>query len=1332
MNNQVKILNSNSIFDPFSGPEIEKVIYTTKSQSEIWAGCYLGGKDATRAYNESVCLAFNGLLDVNALEKAIQTLVDRHEALRAAFSPDGIYMSIFRQLMIKIYDYDLSLLDKVSQNTAMKAYINKNANHIFDLVYGPLIKFDLLKFSDSTNHLIITAHHIICDGWSIGILLQDLGTIYSAYTENKVLDLPVAIPFSAYANELQLFSKTEENRESEKFWYEMYHNSVPIVNLPTDNPRPSQRTYKSDRLDFAIDETLLSNLKQLGINVGSSLVTTLLTSFEIFLYQLTGQDDLVVGLPSSGQAGTGMTHLVGHCANLLPLRSKLNINSSFIDYLKQRKTELFDAYDHHQLSFGHLLQKLNIARDPSRIPLVPVVFNIDIGMTDGVKFTNLSYKLTSNPRAFETFEIFVNASGDDKSLVFEWSFNNTLFKPETIKTMMQSFEELLYKIVAAPSQTLEQITFQDFTSHYNKLNATLAEYPKVSLPDLLAIQALKTPNNIAVEYYGQRISYQRLHEQANQMAHYLQSLGITSGDVVAVALPRGPELVISLLAIMQCGAAYLPLDHEYPVARLQYILEDAGSEFLITQKALTAALPKWPNTIMIEDAVGLLDSQPRTKLKTVIDPSNLAYLIYTSGSTGNPKGVAITHRNLVNLLTSIGIEPGIKETDRVLFITTIAFDIAGLELYLPLTKGATLVIANHETARDGRLLLEMIVNEKISILQATPITYQMLIAAGWLQKLPIKLFCCGEALPFKLATELLKRCEQLWNMYGPTETTIYSAKKQIKVDDTLISIGVPIDNTQFYIINKKGKLLPPESIGEIAISGDGVGNGYWKRPQLSTEKFIENPFSKTTNTKLYRTGDLGRLLNNNEIECLGRIDNQVKIRGHRIETGEIEHLLSVIEGINSAVVLAKNDTLIAFIVTATEIKNVDAQIRIWIRELAVKLPSFMVPSEFNILKELPKTLNDKIDRIALLEYKTRTNKQQAYNSPTTKEEMLVAAIWQDYLNVENIDIFSDFFEMGGHSILAVNVMIKIEQETGKRIPLSALFENSTVEKFAKLLDTDNAISSDYLVPTKPIGIKTPLFIIHGAGLNILNFVNIIQHFDSEQPVYCFQGIGPNGYDSWFESIEEMASTYIESILKINPNGPYAIAGFSFGGVVAFEIARQLKAQGKTVSIIALLDTYVDSSYHYKSHTHKKMVRYYDRTYRRLDYLMEMLTSWKSFKLRINAKKNYIEQQYLGINNQLTAEEAIANIEFTKANAMVDKIIDRYHLKPQNIAVDLFRAKDDDGYKLDPIHLGWKKIALKGVRIYDIPGAHINIVAPPNDKILARMLQRILDERHGNT
>ncbi|MFH7000352.1 amino acid adenylation domain-containing protein [Flavobacterium sp. FlaQc-57] len=1317
-------------FNPFS-PEIERVIQTTNSQQEIWSDCIFGGSDANKAYNLSVSLKLKGNLVVDTFERAVDTLVKRHEGLRATFSPDARFMCIFSNVNFEISHNDFSDLPTIEKERSIKALVKEEVNVLFDLVNGPLFRVSLLKVDEFEHLATITIHHIVGDGLSVDIVLEELGTIYSAYIENKEPKLPTAIRFSEFAEKINSFMESSEYKPLEKFWIDIYKESVPVVELPLDHVRPTLRAYNSSRLDFYSDDNIINGLKNIGINAGCSLVTTLLAAFEVFLCKITGQNDLVVGFPSSGNTLYDMRQLIGHCVNLLPLRSKINPEITFSEYLKQRNSELFDAYEHQQVSFGHLLKSFAIARDPSRIPLVPVILTVDLNRTieNEFSFKGLSHEFTLNPREFATFEIQLHLFRTKNGPSFQWSYNTTLFKEETIKKMMYSFEEIMKKIISNANNPLSDLVGGNYLTEYSTLNSTEMSYPNVSLIELLRKQAEITPDNIALEFHDSKTTYQELHKKVNQLAHYLKAQGVESGDFIAVSFSRSPELLYTLLAILQCGAAYLPLDPEYPKDRLEFMLNDSGAKVLLTSKTLFASLPSWPQTLFIEDAIDSLDQYSTQPLANTVSPENMAYILYTSGSTGNPKGVPITHKNLVNFLCSMAIEPGINENDRLLSITTISFDIAGLELFLPLIKGATLIIADHETARDGRLLLELVKSENINFLQATPTTWSMLLDSGWTDALPVKALCGGEAMPADLAKELLSKCDTLWNVYGPTETTVWSSAKQIKADDKLITIGKPIGNTQIYIIDEQGQLVAPGNIGEILIGGDGVAKGYWNRPELTAEKFIENKFSGIKNDIIYRTGDLGKLLPNNEIECLGRLDQQVKIRGHRIEPGEVEQALLSLDGIKSAVVLANENFLVAHIVPDSSLENAENQISLWREALASQLPVQLIPHDFNLLEKIPTTLNGKIDRKALSQYKT--NKKINYTAPRTEEENIVATIWKESLGIEDIDIFSDFFEMGGHSIKGVKVMIEIEKHIGKRIPLSALFKYSTVEKFAKLLNTGTEIYSDCLVPIKAKGNKAPLFIVHGAGLNVLNFVNLSKHFDDDQPIYGIQGTKPKGFEGWYESIEAMAAHYIDAIIKVNPKGPYALAGFSFGGIVAFEMTRQLKAQGKTVSLTALLDSYVDSSYYYGNYRRKQLVRYLDITHRRLDFLKEMLLSWKAFKMRINGKKEYILQRHFGKKVLMTEQEELALQQFIEADGMVKKIVDRYHLKPQNIEVDLFRSIDDDDYKIDPTNLGWKKAALGGVKIHNISGNHLDIVAPPNDKVLARLLQDILDQKHEN-
>ncbi|WP_047245795.1 non-ribosomal peptide synthetase [Maribacter thermophilus] len=1311
-------------FNPFVGPAIEKIIPIVQAQAEVWIACKLGGEDANRAYNESVSLILKGHLNKAGLEDAIQKLVQRHEALRSTFSRDGRFMTVFEELPITPVYKDFSQLDEAEKNRSIKGYLSEDAHYIFDLVEGPLFKIGLLKLSELEHQLVLTAHHIICDGWSTGIMLEEIGSFYSAYTSGKTPDVPEPEMYSSYAEEEQEFIQSKDYIATEQYWLKQYEKSVPTVTLPTDFPRPQLRTFKSNRLDFAIDSDLVADLKKVGIKSGASFVVTLMAAFEVFLYRQTGQDDLVLGLPAAGQSLSGKTQLIGHCVNLLPLRTKIAANIPFNEYLKTRKIALFDAYEHQQFSFGQLLQKLAIARDPSRVPLVPIMFNIDMGMANAVSFDGLDYKLKSNPRAFEAFELFLNATGTEDELILEWAYNSALFSSSTIEQMMVSFKEVLHGIVANPSIEIGNIVKID-TKPYAELNNTVVSYPQLALHELLAEQAQNTPLKQAIKFGDSNISYENLEKQGHQLAHYFIEQGVAPGDYIAVSLPRSIELVVTLIAIMECGAAYLPLDPNYPSKRLEYMLEDSEAKYLITTKNLSSSLKSNSKTLLLEDIFKGLSKYPNASPNIKVDNSEVVYLLYTSGSTGKPKGVPVTHKNLVNFLFSMLQEPGIKETDKLLSITTISFDIAGLELFVPLLKGASLVLTDEETARDSRLLLEVMEDESITMMQATPTTWQMLLDAGWKKPLPIKALCGGEALPIVLAKNILERVDELWNMYGPTETTVWSAVKQISKSDDLITVGKPIANTQIYIVNEHNQLVEPGKTGELCIAGDGVAKGYWKRQDLTAEKFTKNPFESDLGPILYHTGDLAKLLPSGEVQCLGRIDQQIKIRGHRIELGEIEQALDSLDGVQSSVVLLNGDNLVANLIPAHIGDTSTEQINSWKETLREQLPPHMVPQQFNLVQEFPTTLNGKIDRKELLSLLSKKNTATSFVDPSTKSEKIIASIWQECLGIDKINVNSDFFELGGHSLIAVRVMTQLEKETGNRLPLVALLKNPTVKKLAAYMDSE-FITWDSLVPLKPEGNKPPLYIVHGAHHNVFIFNDLAKQLDDDQPVYALQPKGLNGVSEPHDSIDEMAAHYVSEIIASNPEGPYALAGFSLGGIVAFEMARQLREQGKEVKILALFDSYVFPYYYYKNPFKKKVVSFLYLLGRVTFIFLNMFSSAKNFKRRVQLIKLHVSGLFLRMKIGKEKQHEMQHNRSLKMDTMHNQATDRYTIVPQDMVVDLFRAKQDIYFAHDYNLLGWKNIAKKGIRKHMVPGNHIDMFSSPNVEVFANSLQDVLD------
>ncbi|TSD67380.1 amino acid adenylation domain-containing protein [Inquilinus sp. KBS0705] len=1324
-------------FDPFAGPEIQLVAPATEPQIEIWTSCLIGGADASCAYNDSVSIVLTGRFNMDAMLQALQALSERHEALRSVFSGDGKSFIVYKNPPVSIDYHDLAGQSNQQNQLFIQNYNRQSAITPLDLINGPLFKVALFKLSEEEYHLTLLIHHIICDGWSIGVIMQDLSKLYTAFATGAALQLPPALRFSDYAIEETAFATRAEHKQTEDYWVNQFKGSDHLLNVPADNLRPAHRTYKSHRDDFTLDAALVEQVKLMGRKAGASFVTTLMAAYEVFLQEITGQEEIILGLPSAGQSATGNYSLVGHCVNLLALRSFPTPDKTFTAYLKERNSTLLDAYEHQQYTFGSLLKKLNIPRDASRLPLVPVVFNIDIGMNEGIAFDGLKHRYINNPREYETFEIFLNIT-DHKGLTLEWSYNTQLFEAATIKRMMDEFEHLLRQLVKTPDAQIGQIPSMhadELLAQLKEWNNTKVEYPKEKpLHQIISETAAKYPGNIALKYNDETYTYRQLNEQANRLAAVLIANGVKPKDKVAISLDRSAELAVGILAIIKTGATYVPLDPIFPINRINYMLADSGAVVLLTSAAYKGAYQSTATQIVLDDIWPGLDKYPATDPDVKVNGEDLLYILYTSGSTGQPKGVQIAHHNVVNFLYSMQKAPGLTVEDKLLAVTTISFDIAGLELFLPLITGAQIVMAGADASKDGRILLDIINKEKITVMQATPYTWRILIEAGW-DKERIKVICGGEALPMDLAHGILARASSLWNVYGPTETTIWSTLKEITVDDKNISIGKPIDNTGIYILDKFLRPIAPGIAGELYISGAGVAKGYLNKPELTAEKFVADPFEP--GQIMYRTGDLATYTPTVDLMYVSRVDAQVKIRGYRIETGEIEYNLAQQDSIKQAVVIARADNngvdkLIAYVVLTDGAEPTDNQaefINAWRAALKKSVPDYMVPDNFIIIRQMPLTPNGKVDKKSLAaQGPAPTGHSNTYVAPRTDIEKLVADIWIELLGVEKVGIYDNFFELGGHSLIAVQVMARIEKETGKRLPLAILFENSTVEKLALVLNLDGkSITWDSLVSIKPKGNKIPIYIVHGAGLNVLLFNTLANHMDAEQPVYGLQAKGLNGVDEPLSRLEDIAAHYIASIRAQNPNGPYALAGFSFGGIIAFEMARQLEALNLEVKMLAMFDTYAYRTTHYDPF----VTKYYKKGL----YLARQI--WHSATFKDGFKKT-IEYRSRALNRSITRmfwkmkygnkQEQTGFFGYANKIDETNNIASRhYRIQPYDIAVELFRAEVRSFYLDDFEYMGWKPYALKGVKIHKIPGEHNTIFKEPNDKMFAKILQDCLNK-----
>ena len=719
-------------------------------------------------------------------------------------------------------------------------------------------------------------------------------------------------------------------------------------------------------------------------------------------------------------------------------------------------------------------------------------------------------------------------------------YNIELFKPDTIERLIDNFSTLLHSIVANPDQNIAEITILNSDEKHfllQDVNKTDKSYPKDQcVHHLIEDQVLRSPDKIAVKYHEYQLTYDALNKRANRLANFLINNGAGPDKPVGIFMDRGIDMVVALLGILKSGSAYLPMDPMFPKDRLEYMIEDTQTDLLITQDGLQNSFPNYQGKeISIDNDWEKISSYPDNCPGIMWDSNNLSYIIYTSGSTGKPKGVQIEHTSVVNFLLSMQKRPGILESDILLSVTTLSFDISVLEIFLPLISGATLLIISKEESMDGAYLLNEIQNSGITIMQATPSTWRLMLDAGWNKKLNLKVLCGGEAIPKDLAFKLRDLGKSFWNVYGPTETTIWSTVKRISKQDESISIGTPLDNTKVYVLDKRNQVVPIGVIGELHIAGAGVARGYLNRPELTEERFIEDQFGDIESEKLYKTGDLARILSNGEIECLGRIDHQIKIRGFRIELGEIETILKSNSIIHDAVVAIKDinkksPKLVAYLIFEDGSSFDQEQI---IRLLKSKLPGYMIPIAFVELDSFPLTPNGKIDR-KLLPDPIGINKEDNGKKETARDEVekLLTKLWEELLDVTQIGIYDDFFDLGGHSLIAAKLFRQIEIQFGKSIPLATLFENPTIAYLAEIIHDEKSVKWSSLVNIQTEGPKTPLFLVHGAEGNVLLYRELAERLrELGQPVYGLQSLGLDGKSEPSSSINEMAKTYVDEILN---------------------------------------------------------------------------------------------------------------------------------------------------------------------------------------------------------
>jgi amino acid adenylation domain-containing protein len=846
---EASIVSTAVDYDPFADAALARVVPATESQREIWLAAKLE-REASLAYNESVSIRFSGELNVAALQAALQGVVDRHEALRATLSADGNELCIAVHVDVDCVVRDLSALNETAREEHISTALGLAVSTPFDLEHGPLVHAQLLRLSAQEHLLIFTAHHIVCDGWSFGVIVRDLAALY-AQRMGQGEGPALADAFTDYAIAEATRAQTDSGHADEHYWLNRFSGELPSLDLPVDSARRRRRTFTSQREDRVLDGALVADIKRMGGRRGASFYATLLAGFSALLQRLTGQNDVVVGIPSAGQAVDGHDNLVGHCVNVLPLRVTIDPQAPFANVLDHLRGDLLDAFDHRQYTLGSLLARLAMPRDPSRLPLVSVLFNLDQALDERtVSFPGLRFEFSGNARVFENFELFVNAVQLNDGMRLECQYNSDLFRGETIRCWLDAYETLLRSAVATPDVTLQELGLlsESAQRHIASLQPESTPYPEQQLAhEYFEQQVDRVPHNAAIRHGAKQLSYAELEMRANRLAHVLRSRGVGHASLVGIALARGSDMVAALLAVLKTGAGYVPLDPCFPADRLTFMANDAALAALIVDDDTPQAF-EFPSShvLSLKRDAAVIESAPAARLprdEAAATPDSVAYLIFTSGSTGRPKGVRVPHRATSNFLTSMQHVPGIAEDDRLVAVTTLSFDIAFMELMLPLSVGAEVIIADRDDVRDGSALRRLVEQSDATMMQATPAGWRILIEAGWKGRERFRAVSGGEPLAIDLAEALLQRCSEVWNGYGPTETTVYSTYWRVAEPRSGVFIGRPIANTVVHILDEHRAPCPLGVPGEIYIGGAGVTLGYLNRPELDAERFLPDPFA---------------------------------------------------------------------------------------------------------------------------------------------------------------------------------------------------------------------------------------------------------------------------------------------------------------------------------------------------------------------------------------------------------------------------------------------------------------------------------------------------------
>ena len=1159
------------------------------------------------AYNISFVAQIVSQVDCEVLRGVFEKLIDRHPMLRRNYPLEDKIpkMQIHGSFDPNIIQHDVK---EISEAELFEMVCQKNREP-FDLANGPLIRIHLFERSVSDQILLVTIHHIACDGWSMGVILRDLKAICEATVNGGPFSLPhISYQYTDFVRQESEFVESREGEASLNYWEKQLSGEIPLLNLPLDNGRPANRIFDGSTYPFSINEDLYRAISVLAKSEAVTIYGVLLSAFQVLLMRCSGQEDIAVGTPTLGRNRREHEQLVGLFINQVVMRGDLAGNLPFRDFLKRNQHVILDALRHQDYPFSLLVEKLQPHREAGYHPIYQVSFNLlkqttvssidslldGTAYEDPLDFGFMKLKPYPIPQQEGQFDLALEMLDNGQGLLSSFRYRTDIFHADTIARMTQLFKTLLTSIVADPDQRIWELPIEGWDQRYhlrrrhdlirpvNPFTVFRKEEIEQSISSRFEEMVEKFPGEIAVKSRAHEWTYEALNCKANSVANTLLETCKEESERIALLFEHDVDMIAALLAVLKAGKTYVPLDPSYPVERLSYMIEDSRASFLLSNK-LNIALAGELKTDGIELInIDEMDGNPATdNPNIVISPGALAYILYTSGSTGKPKGVVQNQRNVLHFTRIYTNSIHIVHEDRLTLISSYSFDAAVMDIFGALLNGATLYPVNirEEGLADLPLWL---VDQKISIYHSTPTVYRFLMdtLSDKEEFRDLRMIVLGGEAVYRRDVDLYKKYFSpdclFVNGLGPTESTVSLqcfVNKESETNRHRIPVGYPVDDTEIFLINNAGVF--DDIYGEICIKSPYLTLGYWDKPDMTKEAFLHDP-SEDNECLIYRTGDMGRYLPDGSIEFLGRKDFQVKIRGYRIEVGEVETALNEHPTIENSAVFKKTVSDKEYLIACVVPKNAKipngTELRLFLQK---RLPDYMIPSAFVFRDTLPLTPTNKVDLRSLehLDLEFGTIEGDRYVAARTPTEELLVEIWSQVLGVRHVGVHDNFFELGGHSLLTLSLLNQMEKVFNKRFPLTTIFMAQTIEEMAAAIMEDSLEFGGSMIAIQANGSRLPLFIIPGYGGSALGYGELARLLGDDQPVYCLQSLGLDGKQAPLDRIEDIAGHFISEIRKVQLKGPYHFAGFCWGGAVAFEIAQQLTSQDERVAALIMIQTF---------------------------------------------------------------------------------------------------------------------------------------------------------------